>query len=283
MASPATSPDAARDDRSDTPDVDFTNSLTGSDEADSDSVICRWKTPHFHDQECSRYFDCPSHTVERRLSSDQPEDRAELPPLVFQTEELPYDLYGDGDSSSQNSPSEAPQPDVTTVIESPPGETRLEDQLASPDSPGLAPTTTPSPREPRDAEAIEHRDGTQSSWSFAQRQDSVGSSFGPYSDMERDDESPNLATGLLPGSPLPSTAQNQTPSGVSPGVYSALQQESQASSQGIPRQPHPRPQEGASRRSSEFVLPRWQPDAEVTYCPICQTQFSFFVRKHHCR
>ncbi|KFZ11936.1 hypothetical protein V501_04512 [Pseudogymnoascus sp. VKM F-4519 (FW-2642)] len=27
--------------------------------------------------------------------------------------------------------------------------------------------------------------------------------------------------------------------------------------------------------------PRWQPDAEVTYCPICQTQFSFFVRKHH--
>lgn len=33
----------------------------------------------------------------------------------------------------------------------------------------------------------------------------------------------------------------------------------------------------------EFALPRWQPDAEVTYCPICRTQFSFFVRKHHCR
>ncbi|KAK1835602.1 FYVE, RhoGEF and PH domain-containing protein 6 [Podospora conica] len=30
-------------------------------------------------------------------------------------------------------------------------------------------------------------------------------------------------------------------------------------------------------------LPRWQPDAEVTYCPICRTQFSIFVRKHHCR
>lgn len=29
--------------------------------------------------------------------------------------------------------------------------------------------------------------------------------------------------------------------------------------------------------------PRWQPDAEVTYCPICLTQFSFFIRKHHCR
>ncbi|PHH71334.1 hypothetical protein CDD80_5353 [Ophiocordyceps camponoti-rufipedis] len=25
------------------------------------------------------------------------------------------------------------------------------------------------------------------------------------------------------------------------------------------------------------------PDAEVTYCPICNAQFSIFVRKHHCR
>lgn len=26
--------------------------------------------------------------------------------------------------------------------------------------------------------------------------------------------------------------------------------------------------------SPEFVVPRWQPDAEVTFCPICKTQFS---------
>ncbi|KAG5988516.1 hypothetical protein E4U43_004727, partial [Claviceps pusilla] len=59
-----------------------------------------------------------------------------------------------------------------------------------------------------------------------------------------------------------------------------------------------RPADSAGRRSQhshsvrsrggmtavpEFVLPRWQPDAEVTYCPICRAQFSFFVRKHHCR
>lgn len=39
----------------------------------------------------------------------------------------------------------------------------------------------------------------------------------------------------------------------------------------------------ASRQGREIQLPRWQPDAEATYCPICNTQFSFFVRKHHCR
>jgi hypothetical protein len=37
------------------------------------------------------------------------------------------------------------------------------------------------------------------------------------------------------------------------------------------------------REPVEYSLPRWQPDAEVTYCPICNAQFSIFVRKHHCR
>lgn len=33
----------------------------------------------------------------------------------------------------------------------------------------------------------------------------------------------------------------------------------------------------------EMTLPRWQPDAEVSECPICGTVFSFWYRKHHCR
>lgn len=42
----------------------------------------------------------------------------------------------------------------------------------------------------------------------------------------------------------------------------------------------------ASERSPSgpgVVLPRWQPDGEVTICPICHTQFGWLNRKHHCR
>ncbi len=39
----------------------------------------------------------------------------------------------------------------------------------------------------------------------------------------------------------------------------------------------------SSRRDSDHILPRWQPDAEVSKCPVCLTEFHFFYRKHHCR
>lgn len=45
-----------------------------------------------------------------------------------------------------------------------------------------------------------------------------------------------------------------------------------------------RPALGPRQRSSQtVVLPRWQPDEEVTNCPVCDTLFNFWYRKHHCR
>ncbi|PSN64956.1 hypothetical protein BS50DRAFT_601498 [Corynespora cassiicola Philippines] len=40
---------------------------------------------------------------------------------------------------------------------------------------------------------------------------------------------------------------------------------------------------GPRRRESDIVLPQWQPDADVSHCPVCKSQFTFFYRKHHCR
>ncbi|KAI0394791.1 FYVE zinc finger-domain-containing protein [Xylariaceae sp. FL0594] len=33
----------------------------------------------------------------------------------------------------------------------------------------------------------------------------------------------------------------------------------------------------------EYTVPRWQPDSEVTHCPICGALFTMLYRKHHCR
>ncbi len=53
-----------------------------------------------------------------------------------------------------------------------------------------------------------------------------------------------------------------------------------------PERPLPRRPSAEStleRRRREYILPQWQPDSEVSKCPICGTQFSFWYRKHHCR
>lgn len=32
-----------------------------------------------------------------------------------------------------------------------------------------------------------------------------------------------------------------------------------------------------------YTLPHWQPDSEVSECPICKRRFGLFFRRHHCR
>ncbi|KAB8302867.1 hypothetical protein EYC80_006199 [Monilinia laxa] len=40
---------------------------------------------------------------------------------------------------------------------------------------------------------------------------------------------------------------------------------------------------GRETLHGEVIVPRWQPDSEVTQCPICSTSFGWLSRKHHCR
>ena len=40
---------------------------------------------------------------------------------------------------------------------------------------------------------------------------------------------------------------------------------------------------GRGNSDSTASLPRWQPDNEAARCFVCQSDFSFFFRKHHCR
>ncbi|MCJ1244665.1 hypothetical protein MMC30_001864 [Trapelia coarctata] len=49
----------------------------------------------------------------------------------------------------------------------------------------------------------------------------------------------------------------------------------------LPRTPSFTDSPGARR--TEFILPRWQSDLEVSECPICGRSFAFWLRKHHCR
>lgn len=49
----------------------------------------------------------------------------------------------------------------------------------------------------------------------------------------------------------------------------------------VPR-PQYQSQDGAGSDRA-LVLPRWQPDSQVSHCPVCGTSFGFFFRKHHCR
>jgi hypothetical protein len=47
--------------------------------------------------------------------------------------------------------------------------------------------------------------------------------------------------------------------------------------------PFPPPRTTSQRRISDIMPPPWQPDPEVHQCPVCEQEFGFLFRKHHCR
>ncbi|KAH7329265.1 hypothetical protein B0I35DRAFT_40764 [Stachybotrys elegans] len=232
--------------------------------------VCPWRSLQFHVRECSRYFDCPTHVVERRLSVDETQDETQ------NVAEVGGEAGDDHNSaSSLTHENEDPILPTTESAETQPldtsrvaSEVAPEEHLVTPTEPAVYPIRTSSATGYDRAPPSEQADSNERSQSTSSESDDL------Y--QHSDEEEPPRA---LP-QPQP---RNSTPAALdwnrrhSMPYPQATRMEAADSNLVSPQQEH------ETEAMPEFFLPRWQPDAEVTYCPICQSQFSIFVRKHHCR
>jgi hypothetical protein len=189
-------------------------------------TACQWQTTRFHGTECSRYFDCPSHIVERALSDTEEESREGQETLQATLSRLSALNLGSPPTTGARRASQAAGSNAAGLT------TRRQTQSENIEATGSGSGNA----------AVEVHTSAESGLT---RGDGVAGSR--HQRLNVSPPSPAAATRLV----------------------------------SRPSQTAPTPTEPA--RLTEVVLPRWQPDSEVTYCPICGTQFSIFVRKHHCR
>jgi len=247
---------------------------------------CRWRTARYHDEECSMFFDCPSHLVERAPSDDDGQGVMDL----------------EGDEAAPR----ASAPIAATTAAGAPISTDLERREAPEASSSRAPARAKRARPLSDSpHAAEDgrlaAEGTSSSSRAPPAILVVGEprsepapvrprlqtspSTHPLGDPPTDSSSHTALSSLLAARRPQATTPRELPAAPppppppphSPGRQRLSVGHLSPAGAAGPSQPQP----GAG--GPEITLPRWQPDAEVTYCPICNTQFSIFVRKHHCR
>ncbi len=230
-------------------------------------AACRWRTGQYHDRECSRYFDCPSHLVERALSDadqdsdpEQEEERQEeehRPGSDPGTISPPSEGEGEGeDENGRNSREETAS---------------LDESVAA----GGATETAVGDHGTLEVALAQQEDAGQGS-SIPNRL-ADNSPLAARGGVELDS-----GDGVAPLPPVPEAVRRARETVFGPPTISMAAASPGPATRLVSR-PSPVLSTSAERTPSEVSLPRWQPDSEVTYCPICGTQFSIFVRKHHCR
>lgn len=287
--------------------------------------LCAFQTGRFHGRECSRYFDCPGHTIERAASdhsaSDDEEDEGEDDDVEIDNYDDDYDDHDDREGADHEQLDDSPDPLQVPHMEA--GEQaagqraeelREHEEEGETSEPGnerhdlIDLTASSPPRQQRQSAAGSAGPSNASGHGVAQV---LGRSQpGEFIDLTEDSPEPPAASGSRPGPEsqdeeralptLPQSANSSNSSLARSGAISPsaqrrpitppeppppIRRRTSTNNFGVAPRPSlmPPPRPSASRRSSEVVLPRWQPDAEVTFCPICRTQFSVFIRKHHCR
>ncbi|KAG8165248.1 hypothetical protein KVR01_005523 [Diaporthe batatas] len=296
------------------PDYSSDSSSGPSSDHSSPSRVCPYRNARFHDQECSRYFDCPSHQVERARSEAAAPDNNHLEDRQDVDE-------GDASHSSRISPQSSEDEPARAGLEADPeadnaGQDVIDLTVSSPSD------NQPSPEESRIA-AVSSSTNNQSNpeeFQFGEAQDSDNERGGAellqqggslrdpvVIDLTADssdepsqpgpsssNQNPERALPTLPQSASASSIISHRSAGPGSPSFSrrpatppspppASRRRTSSNAFAATRAVHQPQRPPESRRPSDLVLPRWQPDAEVTFCPICHTQFSIFIRKHHCR
>lgn len=271
---PSRQPRVSSDTDSDSRSTDSDSASHIRDFGQRPGTICRWRTARYHDRECSRYFDCPSHVVERALSDTEQESEGE------QEEEH----RGQGGMESEDTQGHSDPGTVSPLSEaSDDGDGHRASRSPSPEGPAAAAqgtNTTSGIRRVSEAGGPQQESGGASSSSPGLSAGNLPSEVRPQPELERRETSgsgtgndhSNVSTRQAPGLMRRDGGAVFRPQAANVPVASP------APATRLLARPSP-----TLSSPTEVMLPRWQPDSEVTYCPICGTQFSIFVRKHHCR